>query len=112
VAQPMATLIALGQLRGVATLRQRFDTPIAVGLLREAPAFLVSASGPRRTQGRISWLAPSSASSSTRSIDPQWVAAVRSAALRRLTLDDASVAGQGAWRRARDRARRYLKEEK
>ena len=110
-AEPMATLIVLGQLRGVAALRPRSDTPIAVGLLREPPAFLILASGPRRTQGRIAWLAPSTAGVPTRSIDPRWVAAVRSVALRRLPLDDESVAGQGAWRRARDRARRHVKED-
>jgi hypothetical protein len=111
-AEPMATLMALGQQRGVASLRARPDAPIAVGLLREVPAFLISASGPRRTQGRISWLAPPTTASYARSIDPQWVSAVRSVALRRLTLEGESVAGQGAWRRARDRARRYVKEDK
>jgi hypothetical protein len=111
-AEPMATLMALGQQRGVATLQPRPDAPIAVGLLRDAPAFLISASGPRRTQGRISWLAPSTTASSGRFIDPQWVSAVRIVALRRLTLEGESVAGQVAWRRARDRARRYVKEDK
>ncbi len=51
------------------------------------PAFLISASGPRRSQGRITWLSPSAPSASIRAIDPHWVAAVRSAAARRLPLD-------------------------
>jgi hypothetical protein len=108
-AEAMATVIALGLRRGVAALRPRPDAPVAVGLLREAPAFLISSSGPRRVQGRVDWLAPSSPSPRSRAIDLQWVAQVRSAASRRLPLSRASAAGQDAWRRARERARRYRK---
>lgn len=105
----MATVVALGLRRGAAVLQPRPDAPAVVGLLREAPAFLVSSSGPRRTQGRVAWLAPLLPSPPCRELDLQWIAAVRSAALRRLPLVGASAAGQDAWRRARERARRYRK---
>lgn len=108
-AEAMATVIALGLRRGVAVLRPRPDAPVAVGLLQEAPAFLVSSSGPRRTQGHVDWLAPLSPSPPSRAIDLQWLALVRSAASRRLQLSGESAAGQDAWRRARERARRYRK---
>ena len=108
-AEAMASVVCLGLRRGVAVLRGRSDAPIAVGLLREAPAFLISASGPRRVQGRITWLAPSASSPSSRMIDPEWVVAVRIAASRRLPLEGSSATAKEAWRRARERARRHRK---
>ncbi|MGJ5040655.1 hypothetical protein [Bradyrhizobium sp. HKCCYLRH1062] len=106
-AEAMSSVIALGLRRGVAMLRVRPDAPVAVGLLREVPAFLISSSGPRRIQGRVDWLAPPSGERLTRAIDPSWVAVIRSAASRRLPFSTDSPAGQEAWRRARTRARRY-----
>ena len=102
----MPSVVCLGLRRGAVVLRGRLDAPVAVGLLREPPAFLISASGPRRSQGRITWLSPSAPSSSIRAIDPHWVAAVRSAAARRLPLDGGGSSADDAWRRARERARR------
>lgn len=108
-AEAMSSVIALGLRRGVAMLRQRPDAPVAVGLLREPPAFLVSSSGPRRTQGRVEWLVSRAEMQLSRLIDLSWVAVVRSAASRRLPLSADSSSGQEAWRRARARARRYRK---
>jgi hypothetical protein len=106
-AQPMSSVIALGLRRGVAVLRARPDAPVAVGLLLETPAFLISSSGPRRVQGRVDWLAPPAGKQLSRMVDPSWVAVVRSASSRRLALVADSPAAQEAWRRARTRARRY-----
>jgi hypothetical protein len=108
-AQAVAAVIALGLRRGVVVLRPRPDAPVALGLLQEAPAFLVSSWGPRRTHGHVAWLAPVSSSPVSRAIDPQWLAVVRSAGGRRLPLLGTSAAGHDAWRRARERARRYRK---
>lgn len=108
-AEPRSSVVALGLRRGVAMLRVRPDAPIAVGLLREAPAFLISSSGPRRVQGRVEWLVPPAGERLSRVVDLSWVAAVRSAASRRLSLSTDSPAGQEAWRRARARARRHRK---
>jgi hypothetical protein len=105
-ADAMPSVVCLGLRRGAVALRGRPDAPVAVSLLREPPAFLISASGPRRSQGRIVWLNPSASSASTRTIDAQWVAAVRSAASRRLPLDGGGSSAEDAWRRARERARR------
>jgi hypothetical protein len=108
-AEPMSSVVALGLRRGVAMLRVRPDVPVAVGLLRETPAFLISSSGPRRVQGSVEWLVPPVGESLSRVIDLSWVAAVRSAASRRLSLSTESPAGEEAWRRARARARRHRK---
>lgn len=108
-AETVATVIALGLRRGVSVLRARPDAPVSVGLLHEMPAFLVSSSGPRRTQGHIDWLAALLPGSPSREMDLEWAAAVRTAASRRLPLTSASIVGQESWRRARQRARRYRK---
>jgi hypothetical protein len=100
------SVVCLGLRRGAVGLRGRPDAPVAVGLLKEPPAFLISASGPRRSQGRIEWLSPSAPSASIRAIDPHWAAAVRSAASRRLPIDGGGSSAAEAWRRARERARR------
>jgi hypothetical protein len=107
--EAVARIIALGLRHGVAVLQRRPDTPVAVGLVPEIPAFLISSSGPRRTQGRVDWLAPYSPGPPSTAIDMQWLAVVRSAALRRLPFSSASTAGLDAWRRAKERARRYRK---
>lgn len=108
-AEAMPSVIALGLRRGMAMLRARPDAPVSVGFLRELPAFLISSSGPRRIQGRVDWLFPPGEEQLSRLIDLAWVAAVRSAASRRLPLSTNSPTGQEAWRRARARARRYRK---
>ncbi len=108
-AEAMASVICLGLRRGAVALRGRPDAPVAVGLLKEPPAFLISASGPRRSQGRVAWLSPTAPSSTIRAIDPNWIAVVRSAASRRLPLDGGGFSAEAAWRRARDRARRHRK---
>lgn len=106
-ADAMLSVICLGLRRGAVALRERTDAPVAVGLLREPPAFLISTSGPRRSQGRIAWLNPSAPNSSTRAIDPQWVSEVPRAASRRLPLDGSGAPAENAWRNARARARGY-----
>lgn len=106
-ADAMLSVVCLGLRRGAVALRGRPDAPVAVGLLGEPPAFLISASGQRRRQGRIAWLSPLPAASGTRTIDPQWVAEVRSASARRLPLDGGGAPAEDAWRKARERARRH-----
>jgi hypothetical protein len=106
-ADAMLSVICLGLRCGAVALRGRPDAPVAVGLLSEPPAFLISASGLRRSQGRITWLSPSAPIGSSRTIDPQWVAEVRNAVSRRLPLDGGGSPAQDAWRRARERARRH-----
>jgi hypothetical protein len=108
-AHAMPSVVCLGLRRGAVVLRGRPDAPVAVGLIREPPAFLISASGLRRSQGRVEWLSPTAPSPSIRAIDPQWVAAVRSAASRRLPIEGGGSTAEDAWRRARERARRHRK---
>jgi hypothetical protein len=103
------TVVGLGLRRGLAILRPRRDVPAAVGLLHETPAFLLAASGPRRRQGRVIWLSPAGTSQSRRPIDPEWAAAVRDAAARRLPLDGGGDIAEEAWRSAKERARRWKK---
>ena len=105
-AEATMSVVCLGLRSGAATLRGRPDAPVAVGLLMEPPAFLISASGPRRNHGRISWLNPSAPSSSPYGIDVKWVTEVRSAASRRLPLDGGGTPAEDAWRKAKERARR------
>ncbi|MCW2359810.1 MULTISPECIES: hypothetical protein [Bradyrhizobium] len=106
-ADAMPSVVCLGLRRGAVALRGRPDAPVAVGLLGEPPAFLISASGQRRRQGRIAWLSPLPTASGTRTIDPLWVAEVRSASARRLPLDGGGAPAEDAWRKARERARRH-----
>jgi len=106
-ADAMLSVVCLGLRRGAVALRGRPDAPVAVGLLGEPPAFLISASGRRRRQGRIAWLSPLPAASGTRAVDPLWVAEVRSASARRLPLYDGGAPAEDAWRKARERARRH-----
>jgi hypothetical protein len=111
-ADVMLSVVCLGLRRGVVVLRGRPDAPVAVGLLGEPPAFLISASGPRRKQGRIAWLSPLPAASGTRAIDLQWVAHVRSASARQLPIDGGGAAAKDAWRKAREWVRRHRRPRK
>jgi hypothetical protein len=106
-ADAMLSVVCLGLRRGAVALLGRPDAPVAVGLLGEPPAFLISASGQRRRHGRIAWLGPLPPGSGTRTIDPRWVAEVRSASARRLPLDGGGAPAEDAWRKARERARRH-----
>jgi hypothetical protein len=105
-AQTQPTLIALGAKSGAVPLQRRDDVAVSVGLMAEPPAFLLSASGTRRTQGRVVWLGLPPAQNVSRRYDAEWVAAVRTAAARRLPLNQADALGEDAWRKARERARR------
>ncbi len=105
-AETQPTLIALGSKSGAAPLQRRGDVSVSVGLMAEAPAFLLSATGQRRTQGRVIWLGFTPAAQGSRRPDPDWVAAVRSASSRRLPLQHSDALGEDAWRKAKERARR------
>jgi hypothetical protein len=105
-AETQPTLVALGARSGATALRRRADAAVSVGFIAEAPAFLLSATGPRRTQGRVVWLALASAQNPSRRYDSEWVATVRTAAARRLPLVQADAPGEKAWRKAKERARR------
>lgn len=102
-AAPMT--IALGAKRSVLSLRYRTDVLASVGFLKELPAFLVSASGPRRNQGKVIWLGYSALSEGPAYLDFDWALAVRQAAARRLPLKEADELGEAAWRNAKKRAR-------
>ncbi len=99
------TLVALGARSGATPLRQRDDLAVSVGLTAEPPAFLLSATGPRRTQGRVVWLGPVPAQNASKRHDAEWVATVRNATARRLPLVEADALGEDAWRKAKARAR-------
>jgi len=105
-AETQPTLIALGSRSGAASLQRRGDVAVSVGFMAEAPSFLLAATGQRRTQGRVIWLGLTPASQGSRRPDPDWVAAVRTAASRRLPLDRSDALGEDAWRKAKERARR------
>lgn len=110
VAAPSSlSVVLLGLARGVTTLRPRDGVGVTIALAAEAPAFLISSSGPRRAQGRVEWLSPGVPESRGRGIDLGWVAIVRLAAARRLPIDNPSAAAVRAWQRARERARRHRK---
>lgn len=105
-AETQPTLVALGARAGATPLRRRADTAVSVGLVAEPPAFLLSATGPRRSQGRVIWLGLTPAQNPSRRHDAEWVAIVRSAAARHLPLVQADAADEDAWRKAKERARR------
>ena len=105
-AETQPTLIALGLKSGAAPLQRRGDVSVSVGLMAEAPAFLLAATGQRRTQGRVIWLGLAPASQGSSRLDPDWVIAVSSAASRRLPLQCSDALGGDAWRKAKERARR------
>lgn len=105
-AETKPTLVALGLKSGATPLQRRDDAVVSVGLMAGPPAFLLSATGSRRTQGRIVWLGLASTQGISRQHDKEWVNTVRSATARRLRLDQADVLGEDAWRKAKERARR------
>jgi hypothetical protein len=105
-AETQPTLVALGARSGATPLRRRDDAAVSVGLMPEPPAFLLSATGPRRTQGRVVWLGLAPIKNTSKRHDAEWVATVRSAAARRLPLEWADALGENAWRKAKERARR------
>jgi hypothetical protein len=106
-AETQPTLVALGARAGATPLRRRADAAVSVGLVAEPPAFLLSATGPRRSQGRVIWLGLTPAQNPSRRHDAEWVTIVRSAAARRLPLVQADAPGEDAWRKAKERARRF-----
>jgi hypothetical protein len=99
------TLVALGTRSGATPLRRRDDLAVSVGLAAEPPAFLLSATGPRRTQGSVVWLGPVPTQNASKRHDAEWVATVRNATARRLPLVKADALGEDAWRKAKARAR-------
>jgi len=99
-------LIALGRQSGVVALQQRGDALVSVALVPEPPAFLLSATGQRRSEGRIVWLGLAGVSAGSQRPDLDWAAVVRAASSRRLPLDGADPVGEQAWRKAKERARR------
>ena len=109
VAETRPTLIALGLRNSAVPLRRRSDIHVSVGFVFEPPAFLLSAIGQRRSQGRVIWLGHTPIALKPGRADPEWVAAVRWATLRRLPLEDADSGGEGAWRNAKARARQLKK---
>ena len=111
-AETRPTLIVLGARSGAVPLRRRSDIYVSIGFVSEPPAFLLSATGQRRTQGRVIWLGLTSPERSSRRPDPEWVAAVRWAASRRLPLEGADSDGADAWRKAKAHARRLRKSRK
>jgi len=105
-AETQPTLIALGLRSGAAPLYRRGDVSVSIGFMAEAPAFLLAATGQRRTQGRVVWLGLTPASQVSRQPDPDWVAVVRTAASRRLPLERSDAFGKDSWRKAKERVRR------
>jgi len=105
-AETQATLIVLGARSGATPLRRRDDAAVSVGLMAEPPAFLLAATGLRRSQGRVVWLGLAPAQKLSRQNDAEWVTIVRSAAARRLPLVQADSLGEDSWRKAKERARR------
>jgi len=104
--ESQSTLIALGTRNGAVPLQPRADVHVSVGLASEPPAFLLSASGLRRSQGRVIWLGLATPGLGSRRTDSNWVAAVRMATSRRLPLEGADELGEDTWRKAKARARR------
>lgn len=105
-AESQPTLVALGPRSGATPLRRRADAAVSVAFMAEPPAFLLSATGSRRSQGRVVWLGLAHTQNPSRQRDAEWVAIVRSAAARRLPLVQGDAPGEEAWRKAKERARR------
>jgi hypothetical protein len=105
-AETQPVLVALGARCGTAPLRARSGVGVSVGLIATPPAFLLSATGPRRSQGRVIWVGLVPTATRSGWYDAQWVAAVRTAAARRLPLEQEDPTGEDAWRKAKERARR------
>jgi hypothetical protein len=100
------TLVALGPKGGITLLIERRDLGVSVGAIAEPAAFLISATGNRRTQGRVIWLGAAAATRRREAADLRWAAAVYDASCRHLPLDTSDGAGREAWRKAKERARR------
>ncbi len=104
--EALPTVIALGSKGGFTPLMSRGDLGVSVGASAEPAAFLISATGNRRTQGRVIWLGAAAATRRREGADLRWAAAVYDASCRHLPLDAADSAGKEAWRKAKERARR------
>lgn len=87
-------------------LTPRIDVPVSVGVFPGQPSFLVSASGPRRNQGRILWLGRASEPRGASPAGRLWVDAMRSASSRRLPMVDGDPLAERAWRQSVELARR------
>lgn len=105
-AETQATLVALGAKWNATPLQRRDEISVSVGLMDEPPAFLIAASGQRRSQGQVLWLGLAPPPPPSKRFDAEWASAVRMAASRRLPLVRADAIGEDAWRKAKDRARR------
>jgi hypothetical protein len=104
-----SSLIALSPRQQAVWLQPRAEMNVSVGLLPEAPEFLIASWGQRRHQGTVIWLglyvgAPARASA--KKPDTGWANIVRNAASRRLPVvgsdGDSAVT---AWRKTVRRAR-------
>jgi hypothetical protein len=84
---------------------------VSVGAVPPGAAFLLSAAGPRRYQGRIIWIRDGAPIPHLTSAPHRFALGnlVRSAASRRLPLVGADEAGERAWRTAVARARRLTR---
>lgn len=105
-AETQPTMIALGIHSTAVALRRRTDAPVSVGIVPGGAAFLLSAWGGRRSQGRVIWIGDAAAAGARGSSPPDWswIQAVRGASARRLSLVEADEAGSRAWREAVARA--------
>jgi hypothetical protein len=110
-AETQAVMIVLSINGSAAMLRGRPEASVSVGVLYGDPAFLICASGTRRSQGRVIWLGSrdSVGARTSRAPDRAWIEAVRMAAARRLPLVGADETGRRAWRMAVARARRLAR---
>jgi hypothetical protein len=107
-ADAAASVTAIGHRTGAQVLAPRADIPAAVGALPFHPAFLIISWGPRRSQGRILYIAgPAASAPRTRApADDKWAAALLAVAGRRLDVLPHDAAARLAWRSAVTAARR------
>ncbi|MGX1348241.1 hypothetical protein AB7M49_001817 [Bradyrhizobium elkanii] len=107
-------LVALGSRGRITPLRRRSDANVSIALPLEPPAFLLTASGPRRHQGKIIWLGievSKGGSASSAAELSAWASTVRSAAARRLPIQtNGSVEAKSVWQKATRRARRLRRQ--
>ena len=104
-------LVALGARSGASHLRRRDGMEVSMGFAAEPPAFLLSAEGQRRAQGRMIWLGldPAPSTAKPKRDDPAWRRAIRWAAARRLQPEGGGPCAEEAWRKAKRHARRHRK---
>ena len=102
-------LVVLGAGKHAVPLQRRGDAPASFGFLPEPPAFLLSAAGRRRLQGRVVYLGVAPAPQPSGRPDTKWISAVRIAASRRLPLEGSDAVGDDLWQKAKERARRLRK---